>query len=146
MLPTREGPPAGTFEAAVALLSSGPSVALALSGEGAVARWSAVLGPSDPHVAKVRCPGSLRARFGVDATRNVAHGSASAAAAFGELKFFFPNRLVEPLPSSKQAKEYVAETLTPALTAGLVALCRAKPTNPAEFLAHYLLENNRRAA
>ena len=63
-----------------------------------------------------------------------------------ELKFFFPNRLVEPLPSSKQAKEYVAETLTPALTAGLVALCRAKPTNPAEFLAHYLLENNRRAA
>ena len=68
------------------------------------------------------------------------------AAAFGELKFFFPNRLVEPLPSSKQAKEYVAETLTPALTAGLVALCRAKPTNPAEFLAHYLLENNRRAA
>ena len=56
------------------------------------------------------------------------------------------NRLVEPLPSSKQAKEYVAETLTPALTAGLVALCRAKPTNPAEFLAHYLLENNRRAA
>ena len=50
------------------------------------------------------------------------------------------------LPSSKQAKEYVAETLTPALTAGLVALCRAKPTNPAEFLAHYLLENNRRAA
>ena len=89
---------------------------------------------------------SLRARFGVDATRNVAHGSASAAAAFGELKFFFPNGLVEPLPSSKQAKEYVAETLTPALTAGLVALCRAKPTNPAEFLAHYLLENNRRAA
>ena len=53
---------------------------------------------------------------------------------------------VLPLPSSKQAKEYVAETLTPALTAGLVALCRAKPTNPAEFLAHYLLENNRRAA
>ena len=143
---TVEPPPAGTFEAAVALLSSGPSVALALSGEGAVARWSAVLGPSDPHVAKVRCPGSLRARFGVDATRNVAHGSASAAAAFGELKFFFPNRLVEPLPSSKQAKEYVAETLTPALTAGLVALCRAKPTNPAEFLAHYLFENNRRAA
>ena len=41
---------------------------------------------------------------------------------------------------------HVAETLTPALTAGLVALCRAKPTNPAEFLAHYLLENNRRAA
>ena len=46
------------------------------------------------------------------------------------------------LPTTKQAKDYVAATLTPTLTAGLVALCRAKPAEPAAFLAQYLIEHN----
>ena len=45
-------------------------------------------------------------------------------------------------PTTKQAKDYVAATLTPTLTAGLVALCRAKPAEPAAFLAQYLIEHN----
>ena len=84
----------------------------------------------------------LQAKVGVVLLEELLQVSTRLRTAFGELKFFFPNRLVEPLPSSKQAKEYVAETLTPALTAGLVALCRAKPAEPAAFLAQYLIEHN----
>jgi len=135
-------PPAGTHEAAVALLTSGPCVALALSGKGAIAKWNVLLGPTDPLVAKVRCPGCLRARLGVDATRNVGSGSASAAAAFSEVKFFFPNTVVEPVPDSKEAKAYASETLVPTLTTGLVELCTVKPANPVEWLANWLIENN----
>ena len=135
-------PPAGSYEAIVAELSSGPVVALALSAKGAVARWNAVLGPQQPLLAKVRCPTCVRAQFGVDATLFAAHGSATAAAAFKELKFFFPKALVDPLPSSKQAKDYVAETLTPTLTAGLMELCKAKPDAPVEWLAQWLMANN----
>ena len=135
-------PPAGSYEAIVAELSSGPVVALALSAKGAVARWNAVLGPQNPLLAKVRCPTCVRSQFGVDATLFAAHGSATAAAAFKELKFFFPKALVDPLPSSKQAKDYVAETLTPTLTAGLMELCKAKPDAPVEWLAQWLMANN----
>ena len=45
-------------------------------------------------------------------------------------------------PAPISARDYVAATLTPTLTAGLVALCRAKPEEPAVFLAQYLKEHN----
>jgi len=135
-------PPTGSYEAAVALLTSGPVVALALSGMGAVARWNALLGPEDPLVAKVRCSSCLRARFGTDATRNVGHGSGSLAVAFDELKFFFSKLLADPLPSNKEAKNFVNDTISPTLTAGLVELCEVKPKNPVEWLANWLIANN----
>jgi len=143
--PSEPAPPpaaVGSYEAAVELLTSGPCVALALSGKGAVAKWNALLGPEDPLVAKVRCATCLRAKFGVDATKNVGHGSATAAAAFAEVKFFFPKTLVDPLPTNKEAQQYASEKLVPTLTAGLVELCALKPANPVEWLAQWLLENN----
>lgn len=135
-------PPAGSFEACLAHLTSGPSMVLALSGKGANARWNAILGPVDPTIAKVRCPGCLRARFGVDATCNVGLGSLNASSAFQELKFFFPKALVDPVPTGKQAKDYVTQALTPTLTQGLVELCRTKPANPVEWLAKWLIAHN----
>ena len=47
-----------------------------------------------------------------------------------------------PAAAPISARDYVAATLTPTLTAGLVALCRAKPEEPAVFLAQYLVEHN----
>ena len=140
--PPAAPPPPGSFEASMALLTSGPSTVLALSGKGAIARWNAMLGPVDPTIAKVRCPGCLRARFGTDATCNVGLGSLNSAAAFNELKFFFPKALVDPVPSGKQAKDYVTAALTPTLTQALVELCRTKPANPVEWLAKWLISNN----
>jgi len=132
----------GSFEASIAHLTSSPSMVLVLSGQGAIAKWNALLGPVDPTIAKVRCPGCLRARFGMDATRNVGFGSSNAAAAFQEIKFFFPKSLIDPVPSGKQAKDYVTEAITPTLTAGLVELCRTKPANPVQWLAAWLASNN----
>jgi len=134
--------PCGTLEAKVQLLTSAPLCALALTGKAAVATWGAMLGPDDPLAAKVRCPGCLRAKFGTDATRNVGHGSATAAAALSELKFFFPKTLVDPLPDSEEAHAYVAKEIVPTLTDALVELCNVKPNNPVGWLAHWLMANN----
>ena len=70
------------------------------------------------------------------------HGSATAAAAFAEVKFFFPKTLVDPLPSNKEAQQYASERLVPTLTTGLVELCTVKPANPVEWLANWLIDNN----
>jgi len=131
-------PPAGSHEAAVAHLTSGPVTAIALSGKGAVARWSALMGPTNPLEAKVRSPGCLRARFGADATQLVGYAFASAEA----VKFFFPATARTTLPDAKEVKAYVQQALMPTLSAGLVELCQAKPANPTEWLANWLVANN----
>ena len=134
-------PPAGSFEAALAHLTSGPCVVLSLAGVGAIERWAALLGPLDPLIAKVRCPTCLRARFGVDATRAVGYGSLTAAGAPAELKYFFPHAAIPPVPPAL-SKEYAHDSLNPTLTRGLIALCRARPADPTSWLAHWLLANN----
>mmetsp|Transcript_1721 Transcript_1721/g.4584 ORF Transcript_1721/g.4584 Transcript_1721/m.4584 type:complete len:755 (+) Transcript_1721:149-2413(+) len=135
-------PPAGSHEAAVAHLTSGPVAALAFSGKGAVAQLNALMGPVNPLEAKVRCPGCLRARFGANETSLVGYVSASSEVAFKQCKFFFPSIPIDPLPDSKAAKIYVQEALMPTLTAGLVELCQTKPANPTVWLAEWLLQNN----
>jgi nucleoside diphosphate kinase len=134
-------PPPGSFEAVVAHLSSAPSVVLVLSGKGAVEQWAALLGPLDPRIAKVRCPACLRARFGMDMTHAVGYGSLSLAAAASELKFFFPRAVVQPL-SKADSRAYVESNLSPTISDGLVALARAKPDKPIEWLAKWMLANN----
>ena len=134
-------PPKSTYESVVAHLSSGPSLVLSLSGPGAVSQWSALLGPSDPLLAKVRCGGCLRARFGTDATRAVGYGSLSAEDAEAQLKFFFPKATLDAPLTGEKAKAYVGKEITPTLTLALVALCRAKPDKPVEWLARWLMEH-----
>jgi nucleoside diphosphate kinase len=78
------------FDAIVAFMSSGPIVALALTQANGLAAWLDLLGPADSGKAAAEAPGSVRALFGTDAIRNACHGSATAAAAYRELKLFFP--------------------------------------------------------
>ena len=147
--------------AARAELTRGPCTALALCGKDAVAVWAALLGPLDPHAARVRRPGSLRARFGLDAARPLAYGSLSEASARAELRRLFPRTALAAAPTADAAAAVgvgdaasahqprraaaavapVMDVLTPALTPALVALCRARPPNPIEWLAAYLLEH-----
>jgi len=48
--------------------------------------------------------------------------------------------------AASQAKDYVEQRLNPTLQRGLAALCRARPANPIEWLARWLLENKPHAA
>lgn len=67
-------------------------------------------------------------RTGTDGTQNATHGSDSPASAMRELKFFFPNLTLDPVPEGAVAREYIKENLTPTLVKGLAALCKEKPS------------------
>ena len=69
-----------------AFMVEGPVVLMCLEGENAILRWRDLMGATNPAQA---APGSLRARFGEDHTRNATHGSDSPASAVRELGFFF---------------------------------------------------------
>ncbi len=74
------------FGELVEFMTSGPSVAMVLEGENAIARWREVMGATDPSQAK---PGTLRRQFGFSIERNAVHGSDSPETAETEIKFLF---------------------------------------------------------
>ncbi|MGH7906931.1 MAG: nucleoside-diphosphate kinase [Candidatus Binataceae bacterium] len=67
-------------------MSSGPVIAAALEGEGAIARWRELMGATDP---KKAADNTIRKRFGVDVEQNAVHGSDAPETATHELAFFF---------------------------------------------------------
>ncbi len=69
-----------------AFMQSSPTIAVALSGENAVALVRELMGPTDPAKA---APGTIRRDFGEDVKSNVVHGSDSPENALAELKRFF---------------------------------------------------------
>ncbi len=77
------------FPDLVAFMSSGPCVALVLEGEDAIARYRALMGPTDPTLAP---EGTLRHLFATNTRRNAVHGSDSPASASEEIRFFFAER------------------------------------------------------
>lgn len=74
------------FKDLVTFMSSGPSVAMVLEGEGAIASWRDVMGATDPAKATA---GTLRADFGTDIQQNVVHGSDAPQTAAFEVSYFF---------------------------------------------------------
>ena len=74
------------FKDLVKFMTSGPCVVMALEGEGAVARYRELMGPTD---SKKAPPGTIRARYGTDIERNAVHGSDGTDTAKFELGYFF---------------------------------------------------------
>lgn len=74
------------FDGLVEFMSSGPTMLLALAGEGAIALAREIMGDTDPARA---APGTLRADFADSMTENAVHGSDSPASAERELRFHF---------------------------------------------------------
>ncbi|KAM3836323.1 nucleoside diphosphate kinase homolog 7 isoform 4-T6 [Vipera latastei] len=72
-------------------ITSDPVVAMEILGDDAIGRWKQLLGPANSVVARTDAPNSIRARFGSDSIRNVAHGPDSFASAASELELFFPS-------------------------------------------------------
>ncbi|CBZ53950.1 MGC78790 protein, related [Neospora caninum Liverpool] len=62
---------------------------LILEGQAAIRRWTLLCGPADSARARRIAKGTLRARFGSDATQNAVHGSGSAAEVERAMRLFF---------------------------------------------------------
>lgn len=74
------------FENLTTFMSSGPSVAMVLEGEGAIARVRRIMGATDPHQAE---EGTIRRDLATNIERNAVHGSDSAESAVFEVPYFF---------------------------------------------------------
>jgi nucleoside-diphosphate kinase len=67
-------------------MSSGPCVALVLSGENAVTRWRELMGATNPANA---AEGTIRKLYGTNVQFNACHGSDAPETARQEVAFFF---------------------------------------------------------
>ncbi|MGA8574252.1 MAG: nucleoside-diphosphate kinase [Candidatus Cybelea sp.] len=77
------------FDDLVAFITSGPLVAMAVEGEGAIDGCRQIIGATNPLDA---APGSIRADLAQTIGRNLVHGSDSSASADRELKIFFEDK------------------------------------------------------
>ncbi|CAH8643931.1 unnamed protein product [Heterobilharzia americana] len=130
------------FPTLVAYISSGPIEVLVIAKENAISIWRELIGPQNALKAKAIAPESLRAIYGTDDQQNGIHGSDSFTSAEREIRFFFPDTVVEPIPVRLAAKDYLARNVNPTLLRGLTELCKQKPKDPVLWLADWLLENN----
>jgi nucleoside-diphosphate kinase len=80
------------FPGLVAFITSGPVVAMAWEGPGAIGAVRAVMGATDPQKA---APGTIRGDLALDIGQNLVHGSDGPESAERELGLFFrPDELV----------------------------------------------------
>ncbi|MGH3132834.1 MAG: nucleoside-diphosphate kinase [Gaiellaceae bacterium] len=75
----------------VDFITSGPVLALAVSGEAAISVVRTMMGVTDPLDS---APGTIRGDLALELSENIVHGSDSRASARRELALFFPDGLV----------------------------------------------------
>jgi len=112
------------FDGLIEFMTSGPIVAMELMAHDAVKKWRSLLGPTNTLRAREEAPGSIRAVFGSDGTRNACHGSDSDVSAERETSFFFGSK-----------KRQSTATL------GSSTLCIIKPHAVAEQLAGKIISS-----
>ena len=79
------------FGELVEFITSGPTLAFVLEGEGAIATCRTTIGATNPADAEA---GSLRGEFALAMPNNLVHGSDSAESAEREIALWFPDALV----------------------------------------------------
>jgi nucleoside-diphosphate kinase len=79
------------FGELVDFITSGPTLAFVLEGEGAVATCRLTIGATNPAEA---FPGSLRGQYALAMPNNLVHGSDSPESAQREIGLWFPDGLV----------------------------------------------------
>jgi nucleoside-diphosphate kinase len=77
------------FKSLCDYMTSGPVIVMVLDAEGAIARWRALMGATDPKKADA---GTIRRDFGIDVEQNATHGSDAPETAAAEIAFFFASR------------------------------------------------------
>ncbi|XP_067851924.1 nucleoside diphosphate kinase homolog 5 [Heptranchias perlo] len=130
------------FPSLTAFMSSGPTIAMVIARDQAIAYWKKMIGPANSIKAKQTHPGSLRALYGTDDLRNAVHGSETASAAEREIRFMFPGGTADPIPVGWAATDYLSRFVNPTMLSGLTELCKQKPTDPITWLADWLIANN----
>ncbi|NP_001072619.1 nucleoside diphosphate kinase homolog 5 [Xenopus tropicalis] len=130
------------FPSLTAYMSSGPIIAMTLARYNAISYWKELIGPTNSLKAKETHPESLRAIYGTDDLRNALHGSYCFTSAEREIRFMFPEALIEPVPIGQAANTYLNLFVNSTLIAGLTELCKQKPTDPYIWLADWLLKHN----
>jgi len=78
------------FDGLTDYMSSGPTLFMILSREDAIAGFRALVGPTEPDVAKERAPNSLRALYATDLMKNAIHSSSNATKAAQVIQEYFP--------------------------------------------------------
>jgi len=79
------------FPGLVDFISSGPVLALAVSGESAISVVRTMMGATNPLDS---APGTIRGDYALELEENIVHGSDSRTSARRELALFFPDGLV----------------------------------------------------
>lgn len=130
------------FPSLVAYMSSGPIIVLMVAKDKAISYWRELIGPTNAIKARQTHPECLRALYGTDDQRNALHGSDCFGSAQREIRFFFPDAIVEPVATGQSAKDYLSKAVNPTLLKGLTDLAKKKPEDPVLWLADWLLENN----
>ncbi|MDR3012127.1 MAG: nucleoside-diphosphate kinase [Chitinispirillales bacterium] len=74
------------YEELLSFMTSGPCIALVLSGENTIARWRELMGATDPEKA---AEGTIRKLYGTSVRFNACHGSDAPETARQEIAFFF---------------------------------------------------------
>ncbi|XP_070692860.1 nucleoside diphosphate kinase homolog 5 [Pempheris klunzingeri] len=130
------------FPSLTAFMSSSPILAMTLARYNAIAHWKSIMGPVNSIKARETHPECLRAKYGTSDLKNALHGSDSFHAADREIKFMFPNSIIEPFPSREDTEEFLSRHVNPTLLHGLSEVCKHKPLNPCIWLADWLIKNN----
>lgn len=76
----------GFFSSLIEYVTSGPTVAMVLEGEGGVSIVRGLIGATDPAKAQ---PGTIRGDLGLSISRNLIHGADSLESAKREISLFF---------------------------------------------------------
>ena len=80
------------FGELISFITSGPTLALVLEGEGAIATARETIGATDPAKST---PGSIRGDLALSMPNNLVHGSDSPESAEREIALWFPDGLVD---------------------------------------------------
>ena len=77
------------YSSMVEELTSGPCIAMEITGEDAHATFRRLVGPSDPEIARQLRPDTLRARYGQDKIKNALHCTDLPDDSVLEVEYFF---------------------------------------------------------
>ena len=82
-------------------ITSSPVVGLELTGLNAIEHWKKLIAKTTMEEAKMKYPNSLRARFGIDQSKNAVHGSDDLNESNIQLSLFFEDKLMKGVKTNE---------------------------------------------